>query len=637
MGWRIVTHVVIPGFRDGSQRAAFAVALSAPLGLLFLGFPVSVALKSLADLVCFRRFSGDRGFLRVEPKPLPPADKLPTVVIMVPVHLEPLRAVIAPTIRSACAAARRYRGPATVVVCDDAIALLREAGHHQEVDERLDLYRRLGVAVVARPAWGRSGRFAKASNLNTAMAAADLLAAYMAEASLDHASAGARTEAVAALAAAGRFGEVLVRGDIGLGELILLLDKDSWVPADVLNEVVGELVADHGVVIAQLAVTALNPHDTPTAKWVAGGTEILFELIIPSVARAGGPAPFVGHNALLRTEALRRAARPAADGANSGLGGFTYWDEVVSEDLSLSLRLQSAGGQVVYIWYPGLRTKEGVALDYRTELAKLAKFAVGAAEIVVSPITGWRRGPRLNPVFVRYLASARVPWYAKVDLVFYLATFAAIASAPLVLPMVLVGEWGLGGRWGQVWVSGLWVMALCLAVFMVLGTFAGAVHQRRLAKADLASPLGRTTRDHLAAVVPTFIFWTSIAFVMAGALLGYLAGGRRRFGPTPMDPLDPRSRRGALRRLWRTHRGQFVFALLTLAVIAFTVAVPAARIHGAEHVLVAPAVSALCHLAAPAVFESRWRGRRPAAVSPLGVPLDVGAGVATDTGPGAAA
>lgn len=609
VGWRIVAEVVVPGFRSGSERAALAVAVTLPVGLLSLGFPVGAALRSISAVACFRRFDCDRGYLRVEHRALSRREALPSVTVVVAVHNEPLESVITPTLRAARAAADRYRGQANVVVCDDGIALYREVGRYAAVRRRVNLYRRLGVGVVARPAHPRPGRFPKASNLNTAMAAADVLEAAMEQLGVDHRSPTARARAVARLVAKKRFGRVHVRGDIGLGDLIMLLDKDSWVPADVLNRVVGTFMEDERVVIAQLAITALNPYDTPASRVIAHHTESLFDFIIPSVAAAGSPAPFVGHNAILRKAALRNVARPGEPDANSGLGGLRYWDEVVSEDLALSLRLQAVGGRVVYVWQRGLRTKEGVTRSYGEETGKLGKFAAGAAEMVVFPINQWLRGPRLNPAFTAYLRSSFVPWHAKVDLIFYLATFLAIGIAPLVLPTLLLGEWLLGGRWGQVWVSGFGVMAICLVVFGVIGSLAGILHQRRQSKEGRHTPIAQDTQAQLRVIVPTLLFWSSISFVIGRALARYLLSGRQRFGPTSMDPLavHEAGSAAAARRAWALYKDQFAFAFATLVLVATTASLPAAHIEGASHVLVLPAFAALAQLLAPAMFDRRWR------------------------------
>lgn len=83
---------------------------------------------------------------------------------------------------------------------------------------------------------------------------------------------------------------------------------------------------------------------------------------------SGEVAPFVGHNAFLRWQAIQDVGKPE-DG-----GYVAYWSEShVSEDFDIALRLQIAGSVVRIAGYHGDGFQEGVSLTIYDEIARWEK------------------------------------------------------------------------------------------------------------------------------------------------------------------------------------------------------------------------------------------------------------------------
>jgi cellulose synthase/poly-beta-1,6-N-acetylglucosamine synthase-like glycosyltransferase len=68
------------------------------------------------------------------------------------------------------------------------------------------------------------------------------------------------------------------------------------------------------------------------------------------------------------------------------------WHEhSVCEDLELMMRMHEEGRHGKYICYPGHDFGEAVTRVYTEELERFRRYAFGAAEAVLNPITEWER------------------------------------------------------------------------------------------------------------------------------------------------------------------------------------------------------------------------------------------------------
>lgn len=85
---------------------------------------------------------------------------------------------------------------------------------------------------------------------------------------------------------------------------------------------------------------------------------------------SGEAAPFVGHNAFLRWQAVQAISTKREDGAD-----LFWWEHHVSEDFDISLCMQIAGNVVRLATYHGDEFKEGVSLTVYDELSQWEKYA----------------------------------------------------------------------------------------------------------------------------------------------------------------------------------------------------------------------------------------------------------------------
>lgn len=154
-------------------------------------------------------------------------------------------------------------------------------------------------------------------------------------------------------------------------------------------------------------------------------THLIYTAITFAVA-GGDACPFVGHNAILRWEALQSAAA-----CFYGEDGYEkYWSEShVSEDFNMALILQCAGYTLRYASYLGESFKEGVSLAVYDELARWEKCAFGCNELLFHPFRLWPvKGP-LTPTFRHFVRVRQISITSKVTIAAHIGTYCALASA----------------------------------------------------------------------------------------------------------------------------------------------------------------------------------------------------------------
>ena len=130
-------------------------------------------------------------------------------------------------------------------------------------------------------------------------------------------------------------------------------------------------------------------------------TNLVYSSIRFSIG-SGEVAPFVGHNAFLRWQAIQDVGRPETE-------DYTCWwsENHVSEDFDISLRLQMAGNVVRVASYHGDGFKEGVSLTIYDEIARWQKYAYGVSEMIFHPFHRWIfKGP-FTPLFYTFLDDLR--------------------------------------------------------------------------------------------------------------------------------------------------------------------------------------------------------------------------------------
>jgi hypothetical protein len=299
------------------------------------------------------------------------------ITIQMPIYTESLEGVVKPTVASLQAAISYYEsrgGTARIFINDDGMAL------RSEEDNRLfmEFYKNNNIGWVARPKHNhegflRRGKFKKASNMNFALNVSnrveDVLQALVNEegaitADEEHALYQQALDTVLKNDA-----RVKAGGNIRMGELILIVDSDTIVPKDCLMYGAAEMFLSPEVAIVQHATGVMQVSWDYFENGITYFTNLVYTAIRFS-AGSGEVAPFVGHNAFLRWQAIQSVAYPPEEGSDY----WCFWSEShVSEDFDIALRLQIGGNVVRLASYHGDGFKEGVSLSIFDELDRWEK------------------------------------------------------------------------------------------------------------------------------------------------------------------------------------------------------------------------------------------------------------------------
>ncbi|KAL2152574.1 hypothetical protein VTH82DRAFT_5758 [Thermothelomyces myriococcoides] len=452
---------------------------------------------------------------------------LPHVTIQMPVYRETLNAVIKPTVLSLKAAISTYEmqgGTANIFVNDDGMQLISE----EEAQARRDFYDEHNIGWVARPPHNpnpapgsgekrflRRGKFKKASNMNYALHISnrveDKLAAIERGPKWTSEQEDAAYDQCLAEVLREDEGRTWAEGNIRIGDYILLVDSDTRVPRDCLLDAVSEMEQSPEVAILQFQSGVMNVTNSFFENGVTWFTRLIYSCITFAVA-SGDACPFVGHNALLRWQALQDAA------AYTDEDGYEkYWSEShVSEDFDLSLRLQIAGYTLRYASYTGDGFKEGVSLTVYDELARWEKYAYGCNELLFNPLRYWPiRGP-FTPLFRRFITSG-IALPKKLTIIAYIGTYYAIASAwALTLANYFITGW-FYGLYDKYYLDSFAIYISIIVVFTGLGNLALAVLRYRLSEQSLLSAYF----DNLKWIPMFAIFLGGISLHLTQAILSH--------------------------------------------------------------------------------------------------------------------
>ena len=137
----------------------------------------------------------------------------------------------------------------------------------------------------------------------------------------------------------------------------------------------------------------------------------------------GDVAPFVGHNAIIRWQAMQDIAYYDEDLV------VKFWSESsVSEDFDMSLRLQYENWTIRFASYTGEGFKEGVSLTIYDEITRWEKYAYGCSELVFHPLKDWpRKGPFTK--VIRQFLTSKTPLASKFSTIGYIGSYYAIGAS----------------------------------------------------------------------------------------------------------------------------------------------------------------------------------------------------------------
>ncbi|KAH7412026.1 glycosyl transferase family group 2-domain-containing protein [Phaeosphaeria sp. MPI-PUGE-AT-0046c] len=375
--------------------------------------------------------------------------QLPHVTIQMPVYKEGLEGVIKPTVQSIKKAISTYElqgGTANIFVNDDGMQLISQ----EDALERQEFYEENCIGWVARPKhnpvpepgerrFTRRGKFKKASNMNYALRLSLQVEEKLATVERDDKWSQLQENQVYEAALEGvladRAGEAWADGSIRVGDYILLIDSDTRVPQDCLLDAVSEMEQCPEVAIMQYVSGVMNVSNSFFENGITFFTNMIYTMIRFSVAN-GDVAPFVGHNAILRWNAIQDIAY------DCDMDKWEkFWSEsTVSEDFDMALRLQCEGYTVRLAGYTGDGFKEGVSLTVYDELNRWEKYAYGCNELIFHPLKDWIfKGPFTNLFLVFVFSNMPLP--SKITIMSYIGTYYAMGSAWVftILNYFLVG------------------------------------------------------------------------------------------------------------------------------------------------------------------------------------------------------
>lgn len=307
------------------------------------------------------------------------------VTIQMPIYTESLEGVVKPTVASLQAAISYYEsrgGTARIFMNDDGMASRSD----EDNEKFLEFYRNNNIGWVSRPkhnddeGFVRRGKFKKASNMNFALNVSNRVEdklQSLVDARCEKGDMSITEEEELEL-----YQEALdfvlaadprakAGGNIRMGEIILLVDSDTIVPEDCLMYGAAEMFLSPEVAIIQHATGVMQVSWDYFENGITFFTNLVYTSIRFSVG-SGEVAPFVGHNAFLRWEAVQSVGNPPEDD-----GYICFWSEShVSEDFDIALRLQIGGNVVRLASYHGRGFKEGVSLSIFDELDRWEKYVI---------------------------------------------------------------------------------------------------------------------------------------------------------------------------------------------------------------------------------------------------------------------
>ncbi|KEY69751.1 hypothetical protein S7711_03732 [Stachybotrys chartarum IBT 7711] len=467
----------------------------------------------------------------------------PKVTIQMPVYKEGMDSVIIPTIRSLQAAISYYEshgGSANIFVNDDG---LRAGIPEEEVRQRREFYHDNNIGWVARPkhngdeGYVRKGKFKKASNMNFALNVSQKVEEYLQE--MVDAKIGAdghgmidenEEEEMYQIALARVLQEnplAMAEGDIRVGEVILIVDSDTRVPVDCLMYGAAEMFLSPEVAIIQHSTGVMQVTRDYFENGITYFTDLVYSSIRFSIG-SGEVAPFVGHNAFLRWQAVQDVGREEENGF------IAYWSEShVSEDFDISLRLQMNGNVIRIATYHNCEFKEGVSLTIYDEIARWQKYAYGVSEMMFHPLYMWPyRGP-FTRLFYTFLFS-NIMYSSKISIMAYMCSYFALGSALLlsVTNYFIVG-------WFQDDISDAYLQSwnVLLSLIVVFNAFSNVALACMRYRTGERSFLGSLFENFMWSPMMT-CFFGGLAFHITVALLAHLLHIDMQWGATSKEKED---------------------------------------------------------------------------------------------------
>ena len=446
--------------------------------------------------------------------------QLPHITIQIPVYKESFSKTIKPTIESVLRACDEYRrtnrGSANIFINDDGLMLLSQ----RERDERITYYKsRKEISYIARPPENRTGRFKKASNMNFCLRQLfKVIRMSERDKVNDH--------NIVLQKYADEYGFLAGTVDrLMIGKYILILDSDSRLDPTCFIYLINEMESDKTLGFVQVTTNPLKVLNNYWEDCVSHFTEHIYSISFAYCTSNGNPAPFVGHNAMLRTEAMEISSW-IKDGSQ-----YFWAEDKVSEDFDMSLRMQIKGFTGRYIGYD-LGFMEGVSLSVLEEINRFCKYSYGVNEIFLNPISLWTKVGILSPNIKRFMMSNQVPIYTKFNIIAYMGSYYACAMGPIIT-IIQYFAYTYSLYWREVLSNSLYVIITCVILYSVLLPLSNIVVKAKLGSKD---GICKIIYKELVTTIFLSIFFSGLGFHILRSIFNHLFGLEMSWSTTEKNP-----------------------------------------------------------------------------------------------------
>ncbi|KAH9994642.1 glycosyl transferase family group 2-domain-containing protein [Russula vinacea] len=631
--------ILLVEWRQDGKFTHFVLCVSLPLlfcvSLFFCLQLIQNVTMTVGPIVQYHQNS--KYYSARPPRPNKQVDNdLPHITIQMPVYKEGLDAVLAPSIASLKRAMQTYArqgGTSNIFINDDGLRTLPD----HERDARIAFYEANGIGWVSRPADGepsaigdgitfvRPGRFKKASNMNYALALSRKAERHLnemvasgettigtsARLSLSVEGSGSSEEGQTITASleeralmraveetweeSGKRWKPWAKNGRAcrVGKIVLLVDSDTVVPEDCLRDAARELAECPTVAIIQHESDVLQVAHHYFENAIAYFTRRVNKTISLTCAN-GEVAPFVGHNAFLRWQAVQDAAFIDRDGKEK------IWSEShVSEDFDMALRLQMRGYIIRWATYSKGGFKEGVSLTVDDELNRWQKYAYGERLLFNPLVQWWRRGPIAYQIH-RFLWSS-APFHYKISMLAYMFSYYGIAGA-ITIGVINYALLGFQFPVDAFYFHSFEIWLATAVVFFGSGNVGFTLLEYRLGEKDLLTSL----LINISWIPFFFFFFGGLSIPLSQAILAHLFSYNMTWGATKKEVERSNFFKEVpkiMKRFWFS----VIISVVILGgmVVCATPLVPLGwRVDGTAWAVIFPlAVTAGCHVLFPIVLN----------------------------------
>jgi hypothetical protein len=311
---------------------------------------------------------------------------------------------------------------ANVLIHEDGLQKVSET----ERNKRVNYYDQFEECFyIARQVEGRAGRFKKASNMNFGMRQILKINRF------DNNKRG--EEWLNTSKTLNFMYKSSNAPSFEIGKYILLIDSDSRFNPYSISALIYEMEMSPNIGYLQVRTASNKIIKNTWENAISHFTNSIYSINFLYSCSNGFLAPLVGHNVVLRWEALQNVEKLMNGyGEARSPDSWSLWDEGrVSEDFVMSIYLQYLGYYGKYVFYD-CGFKEGVSLNIVDEITKLKKYIYGVNEIMFYPCRKWLTDGIMSHLYVNFLMSDKISFSTKYALLSYMGSYYSLAFSPLV-------------------------------------------------------------------------------------------------------------------------------------------------------------------------------------------------------------